>query len=200
MAVRGRASCVRRAHTLPATAGSTRCFPLARADANLNTGARHMCLPWVWCVNRHGTELWPIKAVSENIRNTETHQRCWRKIEGNAAQRSAECGWLTTRMFGAADQEIKHRAVRHNHGRWGKMSQSQSSGYQKPSLPFLNPVVSSACRTPPSLFQSVVEFVRNPLKQDPLFHSLLPDDKDVFGQCALRNTKGKRCDGNSTSK
>lgn len=39
-----------------------------------------------------------------------------------------------------------------------------------------------------------------PCEPDPLLHSVVPDDKDIFGQRARRNTNGKWRDGHSESK
>lgn len=100
-------------------------------------------LEWLMqCMYTHiptGTKLWHIRAVSENICNNEMHHCCWRKIKWKAVQCLAGWGWLMTLMLVAADQEIKCRAVHHNHSRWGRTSQSQSSEHQKPSLLFQNP-------------------------------------------------------------
>lgn len=91
-----------------------------------------------------GTKLRRIKAISENICNSEMQQCCWRKIKRKAARCLAGWGWLMSPALAAADQEIKPRAVHHRHGRWGKIS--QSSGYQELSLLFQKPELSSAYR------------------------------------------------------
>lgn len=148
---------MRRARTLPAKAGSTNHVTVGISDANLYTWARHTCIlegliQWVYIHIPTRTKLWHIKAISENICSNEMHHCCRRKIKWKAVQRLAEWGWLMTLMLVAADQEIKHRAVYHNHGRWGQTS--QRSGYQKPSLLFQKPVVSSAYGKNPACFNA----------------------------------------------
>lgn len=161
---------VRWAHTPPDRGGSTKHFTGGSSNSDLCPWARHWRLVerLMQCVYIHiatGTKLWHIKAVSENICNNEMHHCCWRKIKWKAVQCVAGWGWLMTLMLVAADQEIKCRAVHHHHGRWGRMSQRQSSEYQKPSLLSQNPEKNpTACIKKPSLFQCIVKFIRSPLK------------------------------------
>lgn len=148
---------VRKAHTLQAEAGSTNHLTKGTSGANLYPWARHACFleHLIQCVYIHiptGSQLRHIKAVSENIWNNEMHHCCYRKINWKDVQCLAEWGWLRSLMLLAADQEIKHRAVHHNHGRWRKMSHRQSSGYQKPSLLSQQPLASSAYRKKPACF------------------------------------------------
>lgn len=76
-----------------------------------------------------------------------------------------------------------NRAVHHSRDRRGKMSQTEL-WREGTFLAVPKCSVIFCMQKKSSLFQCIAKFVRNPLKKYPLLHSLLPDDKDVFGQCS----------------